>query len=84
VLVSEDVLGYISSRAHGPVKRAGGWEIHTACWYHGEDPQARGRLYINTDPEAEIPGLHECKVCGAHGSLVSIKKHFGDADEQKD
>jgi hypothetical protein len=66
------------------VKRAGGWEIHTACWYHGEDPQARGRLYINTDPEAEIPGLHECKVCGAHGSLVSIKKHFGDAVEQKD
>ena len=36
--MTEDVLGYVTSKAVGPVKRAGGTEIHTA-----RDGSARGR-----------------------------------------
>lgn len=75
-----DVLGYLQSK-NLHLKRASGEEVNTACFFHGEDPQARGRLYINVNPEAEIPGLFFCQVCGEKGSIVSLKKHFGDPIE---
>lgn len=78
-----DVLGYLQSK-NLRLKHAGGDEWHTACMFHGEDPQERGRLYINCNPNAEILGLFDCKVCGAKGALPTIKKHFGDFDEKDD
>lgn len=72
-----DVLGYLDGKGL-PLKKAGGFEVNTTCFFHGEDPQSRGRLYINIDPEAEIPGLFMCQVCGEKGSIVSLKRHFGD------
>ena len=72
-----DVLGYLSKKGLH-LKKAGGWEVHCACMFCGEDPQKRGRLYINTDPQAEVPGLFMCHRCGEKGSLASIMRHFGD------
>lgn len=71
-----DVLGYLNTK--GTVKRATGTNVHLSCFFCGEDPQKRGRLYVNVDPNAEIPGLFHCKKCDARGSFVSILKHFGD------
>lgn len=73
----EDVLAYLHSKGIH-TKRATGENIHCACFYHGEAENDRGRLYINVDPNAEIPGLHTCFVCGERGSLNKIKRHFGD------
>lgn len=82
--MSADVLGYLMSKG-AQVKKAGGWEFNMACFFCGEDPQARGRLYVNTDPDADIPGLFECKLCGAHGAFPTIQRHFGDQPtSQKD
>jgi len=78
--VQTDVLGYLQSK-NLRLKHAGGDEWHTACFFHGEDEQDRGRLYINCNPAADILGLFDCKVCGAKGALPTIKKHFGDHDE---
>lgn len=72
-----DVYGYLQSKAL-PLKRAGQWEFHTACVFCGEDPSKRGRLYINTDPGAEIPGLFFCHKCGQKGNLITLKRFFGD------
>jgi archaellum biogenesis ATPase FlaH len=55
-----------------------------ACFFCGEDETKRGRLYVNIDPGADIPGLFECKVCDEHGSLVSLKRYFGDPVNEKD
>lgn len=80
-----DVAGYL--RAKGlALKPAGARNIHTACVFCGEDPAARGRLYINIDPGAEILGLHYCHLCGTKGSLTTLKRHFGDqpAEEELD
>lgn len=76
-MAETDVLGYLSRKGLH-LKEAGGWEVHAACVFCGEDPQKRGRLYINTDPNAEIPGLFMCHKCGEKGSLVTLMRHFGD------
>lgn len=78
--MSTDVLGYLQSKGL-QIKRASGDEVHVACPFHAEDPGARGRLYVNVNPSAEIPGLFHCKVCGEKGSLVSLKKHYGDHEQ---
>lgn len=80
--MSTDVLGYLLGKGLH-VKRAGGTECHLPCFFCGEDPQKRGRLYVNVDSEAEIPGLFECKICGTHGALPTIMKHFGDQPARK-
>lgn len=77
-----DILGYLQSKGLH-LKHAGGDEWHTACFFHGEDPGDRGRLYINCNPNADILGLFDCKVCEAKGALQTIKKHFGDFDEKE-
>lgn len=76
-----DVLSYLQSKGL-VLKKAGGDEIHTHCFYCGEDPSARGRLYVNINADADIPGLHECKLCGAKGALPTIQRHFGDKPEK--
>ena len=73
----EDVLAYLHSKGIR-TKRATGDNVHCACFYHGEAESERGRLYVNVDPNAEIPGLHTCFVCGERGALAKIKRHFGD------
>lgn len=75
-----DVLGYLNSKGLH-VRRGSGDEVHIPCMFHGEDPQERGRLYVNVNPAAEIPGLFHCKVCGEKGSLVTLKRHFGDDEK---
>lgn len=75
--MATDVVGYLNSKGL-PLKRAGGWEMHAPCPICGEDPAKRGRFYINVDPEAEIPGLYFCHRCEAKGSLVSLKRFYGD------
>jgi len=72
-----DVEAYLQSRGM-VLKRADARNVHASCVFCGEDPAARGRLYINIDPNAEIPGLWFCHLCGQRGSLTSLKKYFGD------
>lgn len=72
-----DVLGYLNSKGL-LLKNAGASEVHTTCFFCGEDPQARGRLYVNVDPMAAIAGLFTCHLCGQSGNLTTLKKHFGD------
>lgn len=57
--MAEDVLGYLQSKGL-QIKQAGPNEVHVPCFYCQEDPQKRGRLYINIDPSQEVPGLHMC------------------------
>lgn len=78
-----DVLGYLHKRGLS-VKWAGPRNVHTHCVFCAEDPTARGRLYINVDPDAEIAGLYMCHRCGARGSLTSLKRHFGDPIKEQD
>lgn len=78
--MADDVLEYLRSKALSP-RRASGTEVHLPCFFCGEDGNKRGRLYVNVDPLAEIPGLYMCHLCGAKGSLVSIKRWFGDATD---
>ncbi len=82
--MSTDVLGYLQSKHVGAVKRAGPNDVNVSCFFCGEDESKRGRLYVNIDPGADIPGLYQCKLCDAHGSLVSLKRHFGDEVNEKD
>lgn len=78
--MSEDVLGYLLGKGIH-MKKAGGQEFHCNCWFHGEDGN-KGRLYINCDPDADIPGLFFCHVCGEKGAFASILKHFGDSPSE--
>lgn len=77
------MLGYLHRKGL-QTKRASADEVHVACMFCGEGDHKRGRLYINVNPDAEIPGLHFCHLCGAKGSLVSLQKHFGDATEHQE
>jgi len=79
-----DVLSYLQSKPVGAIKRAGPNDIHLACFFCGEDESKRGRLYINIDPGADIPGLFFCHVCGEKGALRSLKRHFGDPISEKE
>lgn len=81
--MSEDVLGYLRSKGLD-LRSAPGDEIRTPCFFCGENPQSRGRLYINTDPNADIPGLFHCKICGEKGALRSLMRHFGDHSDEPD
>lgn len=82
--MNSDILDYLLSKGLHP-KTASADEVHLACLFHGEDPGKRGRMYVNIDPNASIPGLFHCKVCDERGSIVKIKRHFGDTiDTEKD
>jgi hypothetical protein len=81
--VTEDVLGYLHRKGI-QTKRASADEVHIPCMFCGEDDNKRGRLYVNINGGAEIPGLFFCHLCGAKGSLVSLQRHFGDATETQE
>lgn len=78
-----DVLGYLHSKGIA-YKPGTGKNIHTQCFFCGEDPAARGRLYINTDPDAEVPALYKCFLCDASGNLTTLKRHFGDPVNERE
>lgn len=77
-----DVLGYLTSKGLH-TKRADKRNVNVSCFLCHEPEGKRGRLYINVDEDAEIPGLYFCHLCGAKGSLRTIKRHFGDDDDPK-
>lgn len=72
-----DVRAYLESK-NIPLKQGGSNNVHTTCFFCGEDPSKRGRLYINVDPTADPPGLFQCKLCDERGALNKLKKYFGD------
>jgi hypothetical protein len=72
-----DVLGYLADKGI-PYKQATRHNVHTHCFFCGEDPSARGRLYINIDPDADPAALYTCFLCGEKGNLTTLKRHFGD------
>jgi hypothetical protein len=72
-----DLEGYLQSK-NIQFKRAPGNNLHTQCFFHGEDPHKRGRLYIRTGPSEEEIGLYFCQVCGEKGNLYTLRRHFGD------
>lgn len=78
-----DVLGYLRDKGFH-LKNAGDQNVHSACIFCQEDPGARGRLYINVNPDADIAGLYFCHRCGAKGNLVTLKRHYGDAVDGND
>lgn len=82
-MTTTDVLGYLNSKGLN-FKPVGATEVHMPCFFCGEDPGARGRLYVNVDSRADIPGLFTCHLCGESGSLVSLKRHFGDPTSEKE
>lgn len=78
-----DVRAYLQDKGLN-LKPAGPKNIHCACPFCNEDAGARGRLYVNVDPDAEPLGLFMCHLCGERGSIAKLKKHFGDrAAEQE-
>lgn len=82
-MTSTDVLGYLQSKGLN-LKPVGASEVHMACFFCGEDPNSRGRLYVNVDPMADVPGLFKCHLCEQAGNLITLKKHFGDSATQSD
>jgi hypothetical protein len=81
--MSEDVQAYLVSKGLF-LKRASADEVHLPCLWCNEPDGKRGRLYVNINPEADIPGLFHCKLCDQRGSLVTIRKFFGDATEKQE
>lgn len=78
-----DVLGFLAKH-NIAVKPATCHNVHTHCVFCAENPTSRGRLYINVDPGAEVPGLYTCFLCGAKGNLVTLKRHFGEPVDETD
>lgn len=72
-----DIEDYLRSKGVH-TKPAGPNNLHCACFFHGEDPGSRGRLYIATGPTEDEVGLYDCKVCGQRGNLRTLQRHFGD------
>lgn len=75
-----DVLTYLSSKGHTP-RHIGSTQANYACWFHGEDPQDRGRLYFNISSDA---GFYFCQVCQEKGNYVTLMRHFGDEPFEKE
>jgi hypothetical protein len=78
-----DVLGYLHSK-NLIIRNATNKNIHTTCVFCDEPPDARGRLYINVDPDMDPPGLYLCHRCGAAGNLTTLKRHFGDQTSERE
>jgi hypothetical protein len=78
-----DIVEYLQSK-NIQLKQAGVDNVHCACWYCNEDSAARGRLYINVDPNADPIGLFKCFRCDESGAINKIRKHFGDKPLQQE
>jgi archaellum biogenesis ATPase FlaH len=72
-----DIVAYLESKGVH-LKVANESNVHTACWWHGEDASDRGRLYINIDESSAACGAFMCHVCSETGGFNKIRKHFGD------
>lgn len=79
--MSLDIAGYLEGKGV-TLRRASDKEVHTHCFFHGEEQDKRGRLYINVDPSVEPPGLFHCKVCDERGWAKQILEYFGDTLKQ--
>jgi archaellum biogenesis ATPase FlaH len=75
-----DVRSYLEGKGL-KLQRAGGENYNTLCFFHGEQPGKRGRLYINCS-DGEEAGLHTCFRCGEKGNLKTLMRHFGDEPNQ--
>lgn len=75
--VEIDLLAYLQTKGIFP-KYASADEVHTQCWWHGEAPGERGRLYINVGSDSFTQGLYQCKVCREKGNLRTLLRYFGD------
>lgn len=75
--MNQTVLQYLESKGLN-LKRADDCNVHTSCFFCGEDESKRGRLYINIDDNADPLGLMFCHLCGVNGAINKIRKHFGD------
>lgn len=71
-----DVVDYLKSKKC-EIKEASSGEIHTHCFFHGEEENKNGRLYIQTE-DPDKYGVFHCFVCGASGGINRIRAHFGD------
>lgn len=80
--MDEDVLGYLQTKGLH-LKPADKRNVHTACFFCNESSGKRGRLYINVDPNNDIPGAFYCHLCGEKGSITKIRRHFGDPTDNK-
>lgn len=72
-----NVREYVSSKFQ-QVREAGGDQVNVPCCFCNEPEGKRGRLYIDTNPSTEPPGLLFCHLCGKKGALRTLLKHFGD------
>lgn len=72
----EDIASYLQGKGCD-VKAGGGDNIHTHCFFCDEEPEKKGRLYINVS-EGESHGLFYCFLCGEKGGYNKIRQHFGD------
>lgn len=70
-----DLEGYLTSK--GCVVKRSGNQIHTHCFFCGEEKDKRGRLYID-DSAPDSRGLYKCFLCDAKGNLRTLLTHFGD------
>ncbi len=58
-----DIIDYLESKDI-QLKPANESNVHTTCWFHGEDPSDRGRLYINIDESSGALGVFNCLAAG--------------------
>lgn len=75
--VDIDVLSYLHGKGI-QTKHASNDEVSTPCFFHGQNPGERGKLYINVSDDTTTAGLHQCKVCGVAGNIITLMRHFGD------
>lgn len=75
-----DVRSYLEGKGLH-LRKAGGDNYNTLCFFHDEEPGKRGRLYVNCG-DSEEAGLHMCFVCGAKGNLRTLMRHFGDEPDR--
>lgn len=72
-----DIKAYLEDKGCEVTDRASA-HISTQCFFCGEDPGKRGRLYINVDEGSDKYGVFFCHLCGEKGGLNKIRYHFGD------
>lgn len=73
-----DIAEYLRSKGL-KVHQANDSNVHVPCFFHGEEEDDRGRLYVNVDPNQSPGGMFVCFVCGETGAFNKIRKHFGDS-----
>ncbi len=77
--MKSEIEKYLTQK--GIAFRVNGNEIITKCFFSPEcDSDSRGseaHLYFSTET-----GQYDCKKCPAKGNFITLKKHFGDTEDQ--